>query len=112
MPESKEDGPSLFPGAQAMKNLKTQALPPMFTEKTFFFKFREDVRRRIRTDHADYLGNAEISKVAKELQSESYSAMASKSKFDDMAAALISQLEAGTPNVKPYLNILPSKATV
>ena len=52
------------------------------------------------TDHADYLGNAEISKVAKELQSESYSAMASKSKFDDMAAALISQLEAGTPNVK------------
>lgn len=36
MPESKEDGPSLFPGAQAMKNLKTQALPPMFTEKTFF----------------------------------------------------------------------------
>ena len=59
------------------------------------------------TDHADYLGNAEISKVAKELQSESYTAMASKSKFDDMAAALISQLEAGTPNVKPYLNILP-----
>ena len=52
------------------------------------------------TDHADYLGNAEISKVAKELQSESYTAMASKSKFDDMAAALISQLEAGTPNVK------------
>lgn len=32
----KEDGLSPFPGAQAMKNLKTQALPPMFTEKTSF----------------------------------------------------------------------------
>ena len=72
----------------------------MFTEKTYLSSFVKMSEEEFLTDHADYLGNAEISKVAKELQSESYTAMASKSKFDDMAAALISQLEAGTPNVK------------
>lgn len=82
------------------EKLKNASLTSYVYGENFLSSFVKMSEEEFLTDHADYLGNAEISKVAKELQSESYSAMASKSEFDDMAAALISQLEAGTPNVK------------
>lgn len=55
------------------------------------------------SDHADYLKNSELMPIAKKLQSESATSMTSLSEWDDYSAALISQLEAGTPDLRTII---------
>lgn len=100
MQESKEAGASLISWGEGNEKLKNASVTYYIYGEKFLSAFVNMSEEEFLTDHADLLGNAEISKIAKALQSESYTAMASTGKMDEVAAALIGQLEAGVPDVK------------